>query len=260
MTYHDRHPALTPQDEAFLAANPWIARLYHDRATSVPFSPGSRHERPTPPATALNERLFSRTLLDSGAVAPTLGWHAPLDFASVEAAVAKQEQEQEAAAAESNGVEGEAGGVSTAEEKKGDMYLIPEATMAFDLGEGLRGFQGVTHGGMFAVLIDECVGNYLALNQAVSVKAEQGGFGKERGQRLCKRLAGLGGTTAYTVGMDVRFLKPIAVPAAVVVRTWLGSITGRKIVVKSVIEGEGGVRYGTCDSTWIVVKLPKSKI
>ncbi|KAH7025661.1 uncharacterized protein B0I36DRAFT_413869 [Microdochium trichocladiopsis] len=216
MTFLDRHPALTPQDEAFLAANPWIAKLYYDQARAVPFSPGSRHVEPTPPVIALYERLFSRTLRDSGAVPLCLAWHAPLDFESAEAAVAEQD------AAEADRAD-----KKEVEQKEGEIYLIPEITMAFDLGEGMRGYHGVAHGGIFGLLIDECVGNYLALNQATSYTVEQGAFGQQKAQSLSKRLCGLGGTTAFTVGMDVRFFRKIDVPAAVVVRTWLGGYTGR---------------------------------
>jgi len=253
----DKAPELTAQDEAFLARNPWVATLYHDSSTAVPFVTGHRLSDPS----IQRDRLFSSTLRDSGAVSTTLSWRAHYDFASVDAAVAADDK---ANAGQGVG-EGEA-----AADKDGDMYLIPSVTLAFDLGKGVRGFQGVTHGGMFAVLIDECVGNFLALNKAATVKAQHGGFprgsirdgraGEDGGKRLSGRLAGRGDVTAFTVGMDVKFKKPIMVPGVVVVRSWLGSITGRKIVVKSVIEGEGGSLYGSCDSTWLAVPASQAKL
>lgn len=240
----DTAPELTAQDEAFLARNPWVAALYHDSSTAVPFFTGHRF---SDPSVQQRDRLFSRTLRDSGAVSTTLAWRAHYDFAGVDAAMAADDKAD-----------------------IGDMYLVPEVTLAFDLGEGVRGFQGVTHGGMFAVLVDECVGNFLALNKAATVRAEHGGFprvsvkdggaGEDGGNRLSSRLGGRGDVTAFTVGMDVKFKKPIVVPGVVIVRSWLGGITGRRIVVKSVIEGEGGSVYGSCESTWIVVPAGQAKL
>ncbi|KAJ1323719.1 Thioesterase superfamily [Microdochium nivale] len=139
------------------------------------------------------------------------------------------------------------------------MYLVRSATVVYSLGEGLRGYQGVLHGGMFSVLIDESVGSYLALNRDMSnravSRAGQLGAGEMRPGKKLSRLAGFWNTTALTVGMSVRFLKAVALPCVVLVRSSLVRIEGRKIVIESVVETEKGGRHATCESTWVTVPL-----
>ncbi|KXJ85548.1 hypothetical protein Micbo1qcDRAFT_169300 [Microdochium bolleyi] len=237
MPSFSRRHTPTAAEAAFLAANPWVSERFPD-AAAVPFTPGHGLAAPVPPATQLHDRLFSRTLRTTSTTEPAvpvcLAYHDPVDI-------------QRVADASVENPDGPP-----------DMYLVPSATMVFQLGPGVNGFQGVTHGGMFAVLVDECVGNYLALNKAVAEVVLSSSGPRKKGEKSqLSRLAGLGDVTAFTVGMNVKFKKPIPTPAVVLVRSWLSRIEGRKIVIGSVIENRYGAEHGSCESIWYTMPLKK---
>lgn len=128
---------------------------------------------------------------------------------------------------------------------------LDSATLIFDLQTGVNGFQGWTHGGLLAALIDEAMGSYFYINYRLQAEAKL--------QRaLSVDMMDLTAVNTVTARMDIKLKKPLPTPAVVLVKTTLVGISGRKILVWTTIEGETGVQYATCDGTWIA--LPRERL
>ncbi|KPI40542.1 uncharacterized protein AB675_7798 [Cyphellophora attinorum] len=83
--------------------------------------------------------------------------------------------------------------------------------MAFyHLGRRLAGHAGLVHGGMIAVLLDECMG------------------------RAC--FPRLEGKIAVTAKMEIAYKSPMKVDSVIVIRAWTKDIQGRKAFVEAVVE------------------------
>jgi uncharacterized protein (TIGR00369 family) len=80
----------------------------------------------------------------------------------------------------------------------------------FHLGRRLAGHAGLVHGGMIAVLLDECMG------------------------RAC--FPRLEGKIAVTAQMEIAYKSPTKVDSVIVIRAWTKNIQGRKAFVEAVVE------------------------
>jgi acyl-coenzyme A thioesterase PaaI-like protein len=82
------------------------------------------------------------------------------------------------------------------------------------LGSGLAGHRGFLHGGMFAVLLDECMGR--------------------------ASFALLPNHIGMTVSLDIKYLAPIKIPGIVMIKATTEKVEGRKAWVDATIESSGG--------------------
>ncbi|KAJ3540361.1 hypothetical protein NM208_g5102 [Fusarium decemcellulare] len=124
--------------------------------------------------------------------------------------------------------------------------LLDSATLLFDLQPGVNGFQGTVHGGFFAALVDEAMGSYIYLSYRLQTDAKTHGS-------LPENVMDLDNVNFVTAGLNMKLKKPLPTPQVVTVTSTLAELSGRKLVLHTVIEGEGGVQYAACDGTWIAV-------
>jgi acyl-coenzyme A thioesterase PaaI-like protein len=134
---------------------------------------------------------------------------------------------------------------------KASRLLLDSTTLLFSLQPGVNGFQGWTHGGLLAALMDEAMGSCFYINYRLQAEAKL--------QRaLPVDMMDLTAVNTVTSRMDIKLKKPLPTPAVVLVKTTLVEISGRKILVETTIEGETGVQYAACDATWIA--LPRERL
>lgn len=130
--------------------------------------------------------------------------------------------------------------------QKASRLLLDSASMIFDLQTGVNGFQGWTHGGLLAALIDEAMGSYFYINYRLQAE-------EKLQQTLPEDVMDLTAVNTVTARMDMKLKKPLPTPAIVLVKVTLMEISGRKIFVETTIEGETGLQYAACDATWIAL-------
>jgi acyl-coenzyme A thioesterase PaaI-like protein len=133
------------------------------------------------------------------------------------------------------------GGPEDGEDPERRPFLLFSALL--DMGEGLCGFKGTLHGGALAVLLDETMCS-AADNQSRECFFF---FFCHTLERARETLADEVGGVEYVVRatMTTRFLKPVKVPGAVMVRARVVRKTGRKIWVRGTIE-DGDGEFGGC--------------
>lgn len=134
---------------------------------------------------------------------------------------------------------------------KASRLLLDSATLIFDLQAGVNGFQGWTHGGLLAALMDEAMGSYIYINYRLQVE-------EKLQQALPADVMDLTTVNTVTARMDMKLKKPLPTPAIVLVKTALVEILGRKMLIETTIEGETGAQYAACDATWI--SLPRERL
>ncbi|GAB0133438.1 hypothetical protein EsDP_00001846 [Epichloe bromicola] len=94
----------------------------------------------------------------------------------------------------------------------------------FDLGDGLTGYRDIIHGGMTTTMVDEAMCTVNDINQAL---------GKHG---LVYKL------NSVTVGLEIKFLKPVPVPGVIRVTSWTESTEGRKTRMRCELrDGEGNI-------------------
>ena len=129
-------------------------------------------------------------------------------------------------------------------------FPIDSCTILFDLREGLKGYNGITHGGFLATLLDEGMGNLMVINRSYlsslppAKRKEVDVLNWEKNAML-------------TAGINLRYLSPIVLPNTVAVVTKVKGIEGRKVVFDVEIRTEGEVCV-KAEGVWIAV--PKSKV
>lgn len=220
--------AESPQDsfenaKRHFEAVPWCASLLNSSGT-VTFNPPCRSP-PDPAGLSISkDQLFRHILNKAEAVPACLGFYTHPSKAQLETDVSKP---------------------------KASRLLLNSATLIFDLQPGVNGFQGWTHGGLLAALIDEAMGSYMYINYRVQAM-------EKLQQELPEDVMDLAAVNTVTARMDMKLKKPLRTPAVVLVKTSLVGISGRKLVVRSIIEGETGVQYAVCDATWVA--LPRERL
>ncbi|KAH0541834.1 hypothetical protein FGG08_003717 [Glutinoglossum americanum] len=91
------------------------------------------------------------------------------------------------------------------------------ALSLLSLSTGLDGHPSIAHGGLLSALLDEA----MAIVAYIHLPA---------------------GKDVYTAYINVRFVRPVETPGAVVLRAWIEERSaGRKMWVRACVEGEGGV-------------------
>lgn len=131
-------------------------------------------------------------------------------------------------------------------------FLIPSCTLLFQLEEGLKGYNGITHGGFLGTLIDEAMGNLMVINRGLLSSLPSS-------QRNSIDVLDWEANAMLTAGINIRYLKPLVLPATVAAVASLNRIEGRKVVFDVVIRGEGeGEMFVKAEGIWLSV--PKEKV
>ncbi|EXJ75373.1 uncharacterized protein A1O5_02069 [Cladophialophora psammophila CBS 110553] len=108
---------------------------------------------------------------------------------------------------------------------------ITEAVTLISLGSDLNGWSDTIHGGFLAVLLDECAGVLLGLNE---------GFGDTEPARV------------YTAYINISYKKPVRTPQVIVAKSKLRIKTGRKkVVAVEILDPEGAV---LCNAETMFIK------
>ena len=84
----------------------------------------------------------------------------------------------------------------------------------FNLGKGLCGHPGVSHGGFVAVLIDESMGFILKLQYPTR--------------------------SVFTATLEIQYLRPLQIPGCAIAKTWIAKSEGRKMWVDSLLQTPQG--------------------
>lgn len=114
----------------------------------------------------------------------------------------------------------------------------PENRRFYTLGGDLNAHPGLMHGGVIGCLLDSTLGNAIGLT--------------------LKDLDLIGGSSMFTVQLNIKFKKAVQTPGTILARAWVVRIEdgGRKVWAEGVLEGEGGVLYAKAEGMWL---RPKDK-
>ncbi|WPG99627.1 Hypothetical protein R9X50_00244500 [Acrodontium crateriforme] len=107
------------------------------------------------------------------------------------------------------------------------MPSVREYLMLLAVGEDTIGQAGLCHGGFLATLIDEASGRLLAVNRLD------------------------GGSSPYTVLLNVTFKAPVAAPANILVKSRITKVEGRKVFLTSTVQNDKGVICVTADVMFV---------
>jgi len=102
----------------------------------------------------------------------------------------------------------------------------PEVRVAFHLGAGICGHKGIVHGGLTATMIDEVSG-------AAAFSC---------------------GGPCFTANLNVDYIKPLLVPAWILVRAHVERREGRKMFVHAYVENGDGDIYAKAIALFVIPK------
>lgn len=118
---------------------------------------------------------------------------------------------------------------------------VDEVRILVTLGEGMNGAPFMLHGGIVAMLMDDCIGTLMSVNK------------DEDNEPLSWSTV-----TAY---LNVQYLGPVATPQTVMVTAKSGERKGRKFYLYSDIRDENGDVLAKSESLWLrVQKLTKEML
>lgn len=100
-----------------------------------------------------------------------------------------------------------------------------EILTLYALGSGASGHAGISHGGLIATLLDQQTGSLVVADPATP--------------------------QPRTVYCNVRYLRPVPLPGAVLVRAWKSKVQGRKHWVMGEIQDGEGVVLASAESLYM---------
>lgn len=118
--------------------------------------------------------------------------------------------------------------------------LITETRNLFSLGSGLTGYEGLLHGGITTLMIDEAMGMILQLNAYA------------RNGEITSLFV-----TAY---LKTTFLRPIPTPSIISISAKLRERKGRKMYIDATVEDEAGEVLATAEALWLLLKEQQPKL
>ncbi|KAJ9603195.1 hypothetical protein H2200_012490 [Cladophialophora chaetospira] len=117
---------------------------------------------------------------------------------------------------------------------------VSEVRAFLSTASGVNGHPGIAHGGFVAAVIDEVMGFLINSNRATTETAgpphEKGSKSTEPQRHLVPMTAP--GHSVMTAELTTKYRRPVPSGEAVLVRTWVEKVEGRKIFVRATIEGE----------------------
>lgn len=123
---------------------------------------------------------------------------------------------------------------------KSDTHSAQDPTLIalIHLGAGVAGHAGISHGGMISTLLDEIMGSLVA--------------------------ASTQGSAYFTVNLNVDFMRPVAVPGAIMIKATVEAREGRKISIvaelTSVPKGAEGGEVEVCARGKALFVKPKGTV
>ncbi|KIW13162.1 hypothetical protein PV08_08349 [Exophiala spinifera] len=204
----DTVPDLSDRQYAYFNSVPWCAALLADkRYTTVP----SRFGQPSPDTRG---DFFTRTLATDNTIVACLYQERRVDESADPERVSN----------------------------------VEEIRAFFATASGVNGFPGVAHGGFVAAVIDETMGYLIKAHLLASTTEVAPPPGPEPGPKAAKAtvrvpLTSSDTMTAVMTGeLTIRYKRPVPTGEALLVRTWVERVDGRKTYAKAVVEdGEGTV-------------------
>ena len=112
---------------------------------------------------------------------------------------------------------------------------IAKVSTFWAVGQGLCGYDNIIHGGMIMSMVDESMGTVLEINTALGKK----GLVYEQ--------------ESVTGELNIKFLRPVPLPAIVCVTAWMESWDGKKSRIRCEVKGENDKVLAACSSTWVVI-------
>ena len=142
--------------------------------------------------------------------------------------------------------------------------MVSEVRAFLSTGSGVNGFPGVAHGGFVAAIIDEVMGFLINSNRAATEIAgsppENGNSSQPDRQVVPMTAPGL---SIMTAELTIKYRRPVPTGEALMVRTWIERVEGRKIFVKATVEGEERVvlseGFGVFVALRAGIKAPEMK-
>ncbi|KAI1813547.1 HotDog domain-containing protein [Poronia punctata] len=127
-------------------------------------------------------------------------------------------------------------------------FLIDTVHLLFNLQPGLNGFNGTTHGGLIAALMDEAMGSLLFMNSRVQEDM------RRRGMEVPGTVVDLSETQIMTANMNIKFMRPIKTPQVVMATATLNKIEGRKFFLGYDVRNGEGKEFAIGEGMWISLR------
>jgi acyl-coenzyme A thioesterase PaaI-like protein len=124
-------------------------------------------------------------------------------------------------------------------------FLINTVSLLIDLRPGVNGFNGTTHGGLIASLLDEAMGCLLFNNNVLQQEM------RARGAAIPDTVVDLSKGPILTASMSFEFKKPLATPQVVIATATLDRIDGRKLYLNYAIMNGKGKEFARGEGVWI---------
>ncbi|RYP19578.1 hypothetical protein DL765_003305 [Monosporascus sp. GIB2] len=126
-------------------------------------------------------------------------------------------------------------------------FVLPSASLLFDIRSGVNGFNGTAHGGFIAAMMDEAMGTFLFQNDIANREAKAEGVIPSSAQDFKD--------VAYvTARINIAYRRPLPTPKTVVVTASLKRLDGRKAYIHVVVKGEAGEEYAVSDAMWVKIQ------
>ncbi|KAI3316536.1 HotDog domain-containing protein [Xylariaceae sp. AK1471] len=127
----------------------------------------------------------------------------------------------------------------------GPQFLINTVSLLTDLRPGVSGFNGTTHGGFIASLLDEAMGCLIFNNNKLQQEM------RARGAKIPDTVVDLSKGPILTASMNVEFKKPLATPQVVIATATLNRIDGRKLYLNYAIKNGNGKEFARGEGVWV---------
>lgn len=110
-----------------------------------------------------------------------------------------------------------------------------EVRRFYHFGPDMNAHPDLLHGGVISCILDSSLG---------------GAVGIVAGRKVRE---GEAGVSLYTVQLNVKYVRPVKTPGAVMVRSWVTKVEGggRKMWAKGRVEGDGGVVFAEGEGLWV---------
>ncbi|KAH8891440.1 hypothetical protein GQ53DRAFT_746553 [Thozetella sp. PMI_491] len=123
-------------------------------------------------------------------------------------------------------------------------FMARSAAFLVDLRPGINGYKKLAHGGITLALMDDAMGNFLALNLALQNRYKSAHGALPPGARDFSKWA------AFTMGLQVKLRSPLVTPQVVVVVVHLEKAERKRLHIRTIVKSESGSEFATCESTW----------
>lgn len=108
--------------------------------------------------------------------------------------------------------------------------IVSEARAFLTTASGVNGFPGIAHGGFVASIIDEIMSFLINSNKQMTEAAV------DPPTVSSVPMTAAPGSSVVTAELTIKYKKPVPTGEVLLLRAWIESIEGRKIIVKATVE------------------------